>query len=80
MPRAIEIAMFLVPFLGFAAWRLFAPSPQPPRWLIGGLAAFAVGMVLALLALRSEDARDAGKPYVPAELRDGRVVAPGADR
>jgi hypothetical protein len=66
--------LFLTPFLSFAAWRLFFPSPLPPRWLMGGLAGFVVLMVVALIWLRHVDAQDANQPYLPDELRDGRVV------
>ncbi|MDR3533220.1 MAG: DUF6111 family protein [Rhodopila sp.] len=74
MPRLIEIVLFLTPFLGFAVWRLAFPTPLPPSWLIGGLAGFVVLMLLALVWLRHIDASDTNLTYVPAELRDGRVV------
>jgi 4-amino-4-deoxy-L-arabinose transferase-like glycosyltransferase len=76
VPRLIEIVLFLVPFVGFATWRLLFPQPLPPVWLMGGLAGFAVLMFVALLWLRQMDAEDANRPYVPAELHDGRIVTP----
>ena len=74
MSRIIEIVLFLTPFIGFAAWRLLFPSPLPPLWLMGGLAGFAVLMFAALVWVRHLDAGDADRPYVPAELHDGRIV------
>lgn len=74
MSRVIEIVLFLTPFLTLAAWRLFFPSPLPPIWLIGSLAGFVTLMLIALVLLRNVDAGDANQPYVPDELRDGRVV------
>lgn len=74
MPRVIEIVLFLTPFLGFAAWRLAFPSPQPPRWLVGGAIGCAVLFLLVAGWIWFLDARDANQPYVPAELRGDRVV------
>jgi hypothetical protein len=74
MPRLIEILLFVAPFLAFTAWRLLFPSPRPPLWLIGGLAAFVVLMMLALVWVRHIDAGDANQAYLPAELHDGRIV------
>jgi hypothetical protein len=80
MPRIIEIVLFLTPLLGFAAWRLWFPSPLPPLWLMYGLGSFVGLMLLALAWVWQLDAGDANRPYVPAVLRDGRVVPghPGA--
>ncbi len=74
MSRIIEIVLFLTPFLTFAAWRLLFPSPMPPSGLVYGFAAFVVLMLLALFWVRYQDAGDANQAYVPAQLRDGRVV------
>jgi hypothetical protein len=74
MPRIIEIVLFLVPFLSFAAWRLFFPSPLPPPWLMYGLSGFVVLMLTALLWVWHVEAGDANQPYLPDELHDGRVV------
>lgn len=79
MPRIIELALFLTPFLGFAAWRLLFPAPSPPLWLVAGLSGFMVLMLVALIWLWAADLGDAGLPYVPDELRNGRVVThPGS--
>jgi hypothetical protein len=75
MSRIIEIVLFLAPFLGFAVWRLWFPSPVPPLWLIYGLAGFVGLLLLALAWVWHLEAGDANQPYVPAELHDGRVVS-----
>jgi hypothetical protein len=74
MSRIIEIVLFLTPFLSFAVWRLLFPSPLPPSWLMYGLTGFVVVMLAALIWLRHFDSADANQPYIPDELRDGRVV------
>jgi hypothetical protein len=74
MSRIIEIVLFLTPFLSFAVWRLFFPSPLPPPWLMYGLTAFVVLLLLGLLWVWHLDAEDANQPYHPDELHDGRVV------
>jgi hypothetical protein len=74
MPRIIEIVLFLVPFLSFAAWRLFFPSPVPPLWLMSGMVGFVALMLLALVWVWHLEAGDANQPYLPDELHDGRVV------
>lgn len=76
MARIFEIILFLTPFVGLAVWRLLFPAPLPSVWLIGCFAGFAVLMFIALVWLRHVDAQDANRPYVPAELHDGRIVPP----
>jgi len=73
MTRAIEIVLFLTPFLGFAIWRFIVPSERPPVWLIAGAAGFVVLMLATLIWLRAQDASDSGRAYVPAQLREGRI-------
>jgi hypothetical protein len=75
MSRVIEILLFLAPFLGFAVWRLWFPSPVPPLWLMYGLGGFVVVLLLALAWVWHLDAGDANQPYIPAEMRNGRVVS-----
>lgn len=76
MPRLIEIVLFLAPFIGFATWRLLFPQPVPPVWLMAGLVVFVLLMFAALLWLRQMGAENANRPYIPAELHDGRAVIP----
>jgi hypothetical protein len=74
MPRLIEILMFLTPFVGFAVWRLFLPSDRLPVWLVAGAACFVLLMLISLAWLRARDAADGNQAYVPAQLREGRIV------
>lgn len=74
MTRLIEIILFLTPFVGFAVWRLVAPTERPPVWLVAGAAGFVVLMLASLFWLRSIDASDSLRAYVPAQLRNGRIV------
>ncbi len=74
MPRIVEIVLFLTPFVTFAAWRLLFPSPTPPAWLMYGLTGFVIVLLTALVWMWHLDASDANQPYIPDQLRDGRVV------
>ena len=74
MSRIIEIALFLTPFLGFAAWRMLFPSPTPPLWLMSGLAGFVLLMLVGLLWVHHQEATDGREAYVPATLRDGKII------
>ncbi len=74
MPRIIEIVLFLAPFVGFAAWRLLAPSPVPPPWLTYGVPAVVILLLVTLLWVWHFDAIDASQPYVPDQLRNGRAM------
>lgn len=74
MTRLIEIILFCTPFAGFAAWRFLAPSERPPTWLLAGAAGFVVLLFASLFWLRSMDASDAVRVYVPAQLQGDRVV------
>ena len=75
MPRLIEIVLFLTPFVAFAAWRVWFPSPLPPAGLVYGLAAFAGLMLVALFWTSHLDSRDAHRAYVPAVMHDGRIIS-----
>lgn len=74
MSRLIEIVLFLTPFLSFAAWRIIAPSPLPPAWLMYSLSGFVTLMLLALIWVWHLDAGDANQPYRPDVLHNGRAV------
>jgi hypothetical protein len=74
MSRIIEIVLFLTPFLSFAAWRAWFPSPTPPLSLVYGMTGFVALMLLSLLWLRHLDAGDASEAYVPAKLVGGQVM------
>ncbi len=74
MLRLLEVALFLLPFVALALWRLTAPVGGPsPRFIV------LVGVVLVLLAggmvwFSREHKLPSGAVYVPAELHDGRLV------
>lgn len=74
MSRAIEIILFLTPFVAFAAWRLWFPSPLPPLGLVYAMATFVGLMLTGLLWVSHREARDAHQAYVPAVMRDGRII------
>ena len=70
--RWAELALFLSPFVLYAAWRLAAARAQPAL-LWGAVAAVTVVATATLwfgLARRLER----GETYVPAQLEDGRIV------
>ncbi len=74
MLRLTEFALFLAPFVAFAVWR-FALGGRAPS---AGAVAAAVGAVAllaaALLWFAQNRALLRGAAYVPAELRNGRIV------
>ncbi len=72
--RLIEIVLFLSPFAAFLLLRLFMPARGLPRWALPLFAAAVAIMLGLLIYLRSFDADDAGRAYVPARMEDGRVV------
>ncbi|HVC59708.1 MAG TPA: DUF6111 family protein [Acetobacteraceae bacterium] len=72
--RFVEIALFLTPFVVFAAWRMAAPAGRPSPRLIAASAATLALLLAALLWLHREGALPPGTAYVPATLQDGRVV------
>ncbi len=74
MTRLLEIMLFLMPFIGFAAWRTVAPSGRMPAGLIAGFGGVVLLLLALLLTLWRFDAADGNRPYVPAQIKDGRVV------
>ena len=74
MLRLAELALFLSPLAAYAIWRLTAGRGGPSMLVIAtacvGLAALGAG--LAWFALR--EAMPPGQRYVPAEMRNGRIV------
>ncbi len=77
----IQLLLFLLPFIGYAAWLFLNRKAQssenwrggPIVWLLLGGALLAVA---GLIALVSFDAAPEGTQYKPAEYRDG-VFIPG---
>ena len=72
----VELLVFLAPVAGYALWRATlargeGPSPRLLLGILAGLLLFGAGLVW--FGLRGERLAP-GERYVPAELRDGRVV------
>jgi hypothetical protein len=74
MSRIIEIILFLTPFLAFAAWRLWFPSPLPPPGLVYALAAFVLLLLAGLLWTTHIEAQDGHRAYIPAVMQNGRII------
>jgi hypothetical protein len=72
--RFVEIALFLAPFIVFAAWRMTTPLAVPSTRLIAASAVLLVVLLAALLWLHREGAVPAGDAYVPATFQGGHVV------
>jgi hypothetical protein len=73
--RFAEIALLVLPFVVFVAWRLLAPTAAgPPKVLVIAVAATVVAMAALLLLLWYEEAEPPDAGYVPARLENGRVV------
>lgn len=76
MIRAAELSLFFAPLAAYALWRVTAarwqagPSPWVLSVILLGLLAFGGG--LAWFGVHER--LPAGARYVPAALRDGRVV------
>jgi hypothetical protein len=76
MIRAAELALFLAPLGAYILWRITVargqagPSPQVLAVILVGLLLFGGG--LAWFGVH--DRLPAGARYIPAELRDGRIV------
>ena len=72
MLRFTEIALFLVPFALYLAWRIM--GPRTPPWFIwasmGAIGVLAAGAVWFGLTRRL----DPGEAYAPAQMENGRVV------
>ena len=79
--RFVEIALFLAPFVVFAAWRMATPVGRPSPRAVATSAALLALLFAALLWLHQKGAVPPNAAYVPATLQDGRIVpAHGAPR
>jgi hypothetical protein len=72
--RFVELALFLAPFVLFAAWRMTSRVSELSPRMLGVSAAVLVLLLGALLWLHREGALPSGTAYVPSTLEDGRVV------
>ena len=74
--RAAELALFFAPLAAYLLWRMTVrrglpgPSPRALAAILAGLLALGAGLVWSSLRER----HPASSRYVPAELRNGRVV------
>lgn len=74
MIRVAEVALFLSPILAYLLWRRFgtaAPTRASLLVMLVGLLVIGAGLVWSGLQERHPE----GTRYVPAEMRDGRVVS-----
>ena len=75
MLRLVELALFLTPFIAFAAWRLLATEGGPSVRLVIGAACLLAVLAGLLVWLSREDALPPGASYEPARLEDGKVIS-----
>ena len=72
MLRFTELALFLVPFALYAAWRIL--GQRTPRWFVWG--ALVVLGVLGASAIwfGLNQRTEPGAGYAPAHMENGRIV------
>ncbi|MBN8907946.1 MAG: hypothetical protein BGO51_25600 [Rhodospirillales bacterium 69-11] len=75
MLRLAELALFLLPFALFLAWRLALPR-GPSRAMVLAAAAALLVLAATLFWLSGEDTLAPGATYVPPHMKDG-VIVPG---
>jgi Family of unknown function (DUF6111) len=71
--RLVEIALFLLPFAAFVAWRVLLPKGPSTR-VVAGAAAVLVLLAAALVWLSQDDTLPPGADYVPPHFEDGVIV------
>jgi hypothetical protein len=75
MLRLVELALFLAPFVAFAAWRFLAVEGGPSVRVLVAAACVLAMLTGALIWLSQEDTVPTGSSYQPARLQDGRIVS-----
>jgi hypothetical protein len=75
--RWAELALFLVPFALYVAWRVATPLARPA--LMWGAVAIVAALAGSLVVLGLSRRLDPKQAYVPARIEDGRIV-PGHAR
>jgi hypothetical protein len=74
MLRLVEVALFLSPFVVFAAWRFMAMEGGPsPRLLIAS-ACLLIALIGALAWLSQREALPPNTIYEPAHLENGQLI------
>jgi hypothetical protein len=72
--RLLEVALFLMPFMGFGLWWVLAANGGPSPVAVGLAAGAVLLLAAALLWFAQRDTLGMGQRYVPARVEDGRVV------
>lgn len=75
MLRLVELALFLSPFLAFAAWRYYADGPGPSTQIVVGAACVVILLAVALIWLGKDRAIPSDDAYAPARFENGHIVA-----
>ncbi len=75
MLRLVELALFLSPFLVFAAWRFFAIEAGPSIRFVVVVACAVAVMAAALVWLGEDRAIPPNSAYAPARLENGHIIA-----
>ena len=75
MLRLVELALFLSPFLTFAAWRFFATESGPSIRFVIGVACLVALLAVALVWLGEDRAISPDSAYAPARFEGGHVIA-----
>ena len=75
MIRAVELSLFLLPFVIYFGWRRYVATGRVPTRnallvLLAGLLALGGGLTWSGLHERHKE----GSQYIPAQLQDGRIV------
>ena len=79
MLRLVELALFLTPFVVFAAWRFLAMEGGPSVRVVVGAACVLALLAGVLIWLSQEDTVPAGANYAPARFQNGKVVSGEAE-
>jgi hypothetical protein len=75
MLRLVELALFLSPFLAFAAWRYFSSEPGPSTRIVIAAACLIIVLAVALIWLGGDRAISPHDAYAPARYEDGHIIA-----
>jgi len=75
MLRLVELALFLTPFVAFAAWRFMAMESGPSVRVVIGAACLLAVLAGLLVWLSEKQALPPGASYEPARLQDGKVIS-----
>jgi len=74
MLRLVEIALFLSPFVVFAAWRFMAMEGGPSLRLLVASAGLVIALIGALAWLSQREALPPDTIYEPAHMENGQLI------